>query len=307
MRRFIGFIVALSLVVLLFIGCGGGANTPDDGKLKVVTTTTIIADVLRQLAGDLMDVQALMGPGVDPHLYKASAGDVQKMADADMVVYNGLHLEGRMGDVFEQIKGKIIFAANENLPESELLDFETNSGYFDPHVWFDVPIWQEATVRMAQGLKELDPENAAQYSENLKKYLAELDALDQYIRSRIQEVDPEKRILITAHDAFQYFGNRYGFQVKGLQGISTDAEAGIADIRQLADFIAENQIKAIFVETSVPRKNIEALQEAVQAKGFHVEIGGELYSDSTGDVGTAAESYIGTVKENIDTIVDALK
>ncbi len=307
MRRKISYTLAILLIGLLFIGCGGGAKTPESGKLKVVTTTTILADVLRELSGDLVEVEALMGPGVDPHLYKASAGDVGRMSNADMVVYNGLHLEGRMGEVFENIKGKIIFAANENLSESELLDFETNPGYFDPHVWFDVPIWKEATVRMAQGLKELDPENIEEYDKNLEKYLGELDALDQYVKDRTQEVPEDKRILITAHDAFQYFGNRYGFQVMGLQGISTDAEAGASDVRQLADLIVEKQVKAIFVESSVPRKNIEALQEAVKSRGFDVAIGGELYSDSTGDVGTDAESYIGTLKENIDTIVDALK
>lgn len=307
MRKKISYTLAIILIGLLFIGCGGGAKTPDSGKLKVVTTTTILADVLRELSGDLVEVEALMGPGVDPHLYKASAGDVGRMSKADMVVYNGLHLEGRMGEVFENIKGKIIFAANENLSESELLDFETNPGYFDPHVWFDVPIWKEATVRMAKGLKELDPENKEEYDKNLEKYLIELDALDQYVKDRTQEVAEDKRILITAHDAFQYFGNRYGFQVMGLQGISTDAEAGASDVRQLADLIVEKQVKAIFVESSVPRKNIEALQEAVKSRGFDVAIGGELYSDSTGDVGTDAESYIGTLKENIDTIVDALK
>ena len=307
MKKVISSILALSLMLVVLAGCAPKEGSEDNGKLKVVTTTTIIADVVRNLAGDLVEVEALMGPGVDPHLYKASAGDVKRMNNADMVVYNGLHLEGRMGEVFENIKGKIIFAANENLDESKLLDFETNPGYFDPHVWFDVQIWKGATRRIAEGLKELDPENKEKYDENLEKYIVELDELDKYVRDRTEEVDPEKRILVTAHDAFQYFGNQYGFDVRGLQGISTDAEAGTADVRKLADFIVEKEIKSIFVESSVPRKNIEALQEAVKSKGFDVEIGGELYSDSTGDSGTPAESYIGTVKENIDTIVDALK
>lgn len=304
-------LIILSLVLVLILGLGlsgcGNVAGQEDGRLKVVVTTTIIADVTKELAGDLVLVEALMGPGVDPHLYKASAGDVKKMSEADMVIYNGLHLEGRMGEVFESIKGKVIFAANENIEESQLLDFASSPGYYDPHVWFDLVIWKEATQRIAQGLKELDPTNSALYDENLKNYLAELDELDQYIRDRTEEVDPDKRILVTAHDAFSYFGHQYGFEVRGLQGISTDAEAGTSDVRELADFIVEKQIKAIFVESSVPRKNIEALQEAVKAKGFDVEIGGELYSDSTGNVGTTAETYIGTVKSNIDTIVDALK
>lgn len=307
MKRIVSSILALSIMLVVLVGCTPKEGEEDSGKLKVVTTTTIIADVVRNLGGDLVEVEALIGPGVDPHLYKASAGDVKRMNEANMVVYNGLHLEGRMGEVFENIKDKIIFAANENLDESKLLDFETNPGYFDPHVWFDIDIWKGATDRIAEGLKELDPENKDKYKENLEKYIAELDELDKYVRDRIEEVDPQKRILVTAHDAFQYFGKQYGFDVRGLQGISTDAEAGTSDVRELADFIVEKQIKAIFVESSVPRKNIEALQEAVKAKGFDVEIGGELYSDSTGDAGTPAETYIGTFTENIDTIVDALK
>ncbi len=309
MKKLISSIAIVALAGLFLVGCAAGASGPvaDDGKLTVVTTTTIIADVVKELSGDLVEVQALMGPGVDPHLYKASAGDVKRMANADMVVYNGLHLEGRMGEVFENIKDKIIFAANENIDESMLLDFETNPGHFDPHVWFDVQIWKGAAERITEGLQELDPENTVAYDDHLASYLGELDELDQYVRDRTEELDADKRVLVTAHDAFQYFGHQYGYDVRGLQGISTDAEAGTADVRELADFIVEKQIKAIFVESSVPRKNIEALQEAVKAKGFDVEIGGELYSDSTGDVGTPAESYIGTVRENIDTIVDALK
>lgn len=307
MKKMIVFIVSLSLVVTLLVACGPSSGEQDSGKLKVVVTTTIIADVLRELSGGLVEVEALMGPGVDPHLYKASAGDVDRMVKADMVVYNGLHLEGRMGEVFEKIQNKIIFAVNDSIDEGRLLDSDTYAGYFDPHVWFDITIWEDATRRMAEGLKELDPQNAQEYDENLARYLKELEELDQYVRDRTEELDKDKRILITAHDAFRYFGIQYGFDVRGLQGISTDAEAGTSDIRKLADFIVEKQIKAIFVESSVPRKNIEALQEAVRAKGFEVEIGGELYSDSTGGVGTTAESFIGTVKANIDTIVDALK
>lgn len=307
MKKMTSFILMVSILTMVLVGCGADNELAVNGKKKVVVTTTIIADVTRELAGDLVDVEALMGPGVDPHLYKASAGDVKRMSEADMVIYNGLHLEGRMGEVFEKIEGKIIFAANENLDESKLLDFESDSGYFDPHVWFDVEIWKGATERIAQGLKELDEENSEAYDKNLEVYLNDLNELDKYIRDRIEEVDPDKRILITAHDAFQYFGNQYGFEVRGLQGISTDAEAGTGDVRELAEFIVEKEIKAIFVESSVPRKNIEALQEAVQARDFDVEIGGELYSDSTGNKGTPAETYIGTFKENIDTIVDALK
>lgn len=308
MRRVISSILVMSFILTILPGCSkdsGEVNKED--KLKVVVTTTIIEDVAKNIAGDLVDIEALMGPGVDPHLYKASAGDVGKMSEADMVIYNGLHLEGKMGEVFENIDGKIIFAANENLPESELLDLKTNPGYFDPHVWFDVQIWKLVTDRIAQGLKELDPDNSKVYDENLARYQLELDELDKYVRDKIEELDEDKRILVTAHDAFQYFGNQYGFEVRGLQGISTDAEVGTSDVRDLATFIVENQIKAVFLESSVPERNIEALKQAVEAKGFDVKIGGKLHSDSTGGAGTSAESYIGTVTENINTIVNALK
>lgn len=307
MKKIITLILITLVLSLFLVSCGASTELEESTKPKVVVTTTIIADLTKELAGDLVSVEALMGPGVDPHLYKASAGDVNKMSSADMVIYNGIHLEGRMGEVFENIKDKVIFAATENVPETQLLDFDSNPGFFDPHVWFDVIIWKSAAERITQGLKELDSENSLNYDKKLDSYLVKLDDLDLYVRNRAEEIDPDKRILVTAHDAFQYFGHQYGFDVRGLQGISTDAEAGTADVRELADFIVEKQIKAIFVESSVPRKNIEALQEAVKAKGFDVEIGGELYSDSTGGAGTPAQSYIGTVKYNIDTIVEALK
>lgn len=309
MKKILSVILIVGLVVVPAVGCGKANIDEDNGKYNVVATTTIVGDLVKQIAGDYVNIQSLMGPGIDPHLYKASAGDVTKMQKADMVAYNGLHLEGKMGDIFEDLRGsdKLIVSATDGIDEDELLDFITNPGSFDPHVWFDVDIWQGAARNIARGLSELDKENKEAYEKNLEKYLDELDDLEDYIEDRISEIPKDKRILITAHDAFQYFGKAYDFDVRGLQGISTDSEAGTSDVRELADFIVEKQIKAIFVESSVPRKNIEALKEAVKAKGFEVEIGGELYSDSIGDAGSPAETYIGTFKANIDIIVDALK
>ena len=214
-----------------------------------------------------------------------------------------------MGDVFDNLRDsdKLIAAVSDNIDESNFIDFVTNPGNYDPHIWFDVRLWKEAAKEVAEALKKLDGEHATEYDVNLEKYLGELDDLDKYIRTRAEELEEKDRVLITAHDAFNYFGNAYGFEVRGLQGISTASEAGTSDVRELATFIVQNKIKAVFVESSVPRKSIEALQEAVRAQGFEVEIGGELYSDSTGDAGTDAETYIGTFKANIDTIVDALK
>lgn len=309
MKKIIGLTLILIVVSLVFIACTNSQDSPDNGKLNIVATTTIIGDTVKEIGGEFINLETLMGPGIDPHLYNASAGDVSKMSSADMVVYNGLHLEGKMGDVFESIQDedKLIFAVSENIDKSHFLDDEDTQGYYDPHIWFDVELWKQASTRIAEGLKELDEENADQYDNNLETYLGKLDELEEYIRERIEELPKDRRVLITAHDAFQYFGNAYDFEVRGLQGISTDAEAGTSNIRMLADFIVEREIKAIFVESSVPTRNIEALQEAVSSRGFDVEIGGELYSDSTGSAGTEAETYIGTFTSNIDTIVDALK
>lgn len=302
-------IIGILMLALLITGCGESKDVEDNGKYNVVTTTTLIGDLTKQIGGEYVNVQELMGPGVDPHLYKASAGDVTLMQKANMVIYNGLHLEGKMGDIFENIKGreKLIIAVSDNIDESNFIDFITVPGSYDPHIWFDVRLWEEAAKEVARGLKELDEEHSKEYDANLEKYLGELEELETYIKERVEELPESDRILITAHDAFSYFGKAYGFKVMGLQGISTDSEAGTSDVRELANYIVENKIKAMFVESSVPRKSIEALQEAVHAQGFEVEIGGELYSDSTGDAGSDAETYIGTFKANIDTIVNALK
>jgi manganese/zinc/iron transport system substrate-binding protein len=308
MKKILILIMVVSMLTAVVVGCGN-LNKENDTGYKVVATTTLVADLVKSIGGEYVSVQGLMGPGVDPHLYKASAGDVKLMQNADMVVYNGLHLEGKMGEIFENIEDseKVILAVTQGIDESSFIDFVSSPGSFDPHIWFDVKLWKEAAKTVAEGLKELDEEHAKDFDINLEKYLGELDKLEEYINQRIAEIPEENRVLITAHDAFNYFGNAYGFEVKGLQGISTASEAGTSDVRELAKFIVERRIKAIFVESSVPRKSIEALQEAVKAQGFEVEIGGELYSDSTGDAGTDDETYIGTFKANIDTIIDALK
>ncbi len=303
--------VTLSLSILLS-GCSSSTvstGSTEDKKLNVVATTTMIADLSTIIGGDRVTVEGLMGPGIDPHLYQASAGDVSLMQNADVVVYNGLHLEGKMGEIFENLsdQGSTVICIENGLDESKLLAWEADSSVHDPHIWFDVSLWQMAAKEVADGLSQTDPDGKADYKANLDSYLKELDETETYIRSRVAELPEEQRVLVTAHDAFQYFGKAYGFEVRGLQGISTDAEAGTADVSDLADFIVERQIKAIFVESSVPPKTIEALQAAVKAKGFDVSIGGELYSDSLGDENSGAGSYILTVRANIDTIVDALK
>lgn len=310
MTKKAGRILILMLsYILIFSGCSPTPNTDAGGKLNVVATTTMLADLSGIIGGKHVSVSGLMGPGIDPHLYQASAGDVQLLQKAAVVVYNGLHLEGKMGEIFASLSGRggIVVCIEEGLDKAKLLASEDDASISDPHIWFDVSLWKSGAATVAKGLAEADPNNKEDYEANLEQYIKELDELEAYIHRRVAEVPEAQRVLVTAHDAFHYFGNAYGFEVRGLQGISTDAEAGTADVSSLADFIVERQIKAIFIESSVPRKAIQALQAAVKARNFDVTIGGELYSDSLGDEAAGTATYILTFKANIDTIVEALQ
>lgn len=298
--------IALFLILTTLVSC----QRPDKNqKLQVVTTTTILTDLVKTIGGDSLQVEGLMGAGVDPHLYKAGEGDVSKLFVADVVFYGGLHLEGKLVDVFERMHetGKLAFAVSDTLDESVLIHSENFASSHDPHIWFDVANWKKVSGFVAQKLISLDPENAQYYQTNLQAYLVELDSLDRYIRKKTEELPPEKRILVTAHDAFNYFGKAYGFEVVALQGLSTATEAGVKDVQNLTGFIVDKRIKAIFVESSVPRRTIDALREAVIARGHDVRIGGSLYSDALGNPGTAEGTYTGMFTYNINTIVNALK
>lgn len=309
MKKNMKLSLMLLSAVLILSGCTPAVSTNTGDKLNVVATTTMLADLARSIGGDSVEVNGLMRPGIDPHLYQASAGDVTLMQKADVVIYNGLHLEGKMGEIFESLSGQgsAVICIEDGIDRGVLLISEDDENVYDPHIWFDVSIWKAASEIVAQGLIDIDPDNEQAYKGNLENYLKELDDLDNYIKDRAAELPEDQRVLVTAHDAFSYFGNAYGFEVKGLQGISTEAEAGTGDVSSLAAFIADRQIKAIFIESSVPPKTITALQDAVKAIGFDVSIGGELYSDALGDEDSGAETYILTFKSNIDTIVDALK
>lgn len=297
------------MAVMMITGCQKAEQKKTSDTLNIVATTTMLADLSRVIGGEHVNVDGLMGPGIDPHLYQASAGDVTLMQNADVVVYNGLHLEGKMGEIFQSLtdRGSTVICIEDGLPKDQLLSWEDDSSVHDPHIWFQVSLWKSAAKTVADRLSEADPSHAQAYKKNLEAYTLELEKLDTYIRDRINEIPKDQRVLITAHDAFQYFGKAYGLEVRGLQGISTDAEAGTADVSTLADFITKRKIKAVFVESSVPPKTIEALQAAVKSKGFDVAIGGELYSDSLGGNNSGAETYLLTVKANVDTIVGALK
>lgn len=279
-----------------------------DNKLKIVTTTTMITDLVRNIGGDSVNVQGLMGSGVDPHLYKASEGDVSKLTNADVVFYSGLHLEGKLVDVFEKMgRTTNTIALAEVLDKDKLIGSEYFASNYDPHIWFNIAYWKQMTSFLTKELSILDSDNAAFFEENKIKYLKKLDELENDVRKTIASLPEEKRVLVTAHDAFNYFGKEYGFEVVGLQGLSTATEAGVQDVQNLAKLIIEKNVKAVFVETSVPKRTIEALQQAVLSKGFQVEIGGTLYSDALGNAGTDEGTYIGMFKYNVNTIVEALK
>lgn len=300
----------LALTLILVIGLSACQSTNQgsqsgDKKFNVMATSTMLTDLAKVIGGDKAEVTGLMQAGVDPHLYQPTAGDISKLQSADMVVINGLHLEGQMGEVFSKLNEskKLVAEVGLAIPEEALLSFDESP--HDPHIWFSVPNWKLAARNVTDTYIKLSEKDKAYFEANYEAYIKELDALDKYIREEVQKVAEPARVLITAHDAFNYFGKEYGFEVMGLQGISTESEAATSDVTELANYIVENKIKAIFVESSVPRKNIEALQEAVKAKGFTVEIGGELYSDSLGEGEDG--TYLGMFKKNIDIIVGALK
>ncbi len=301
--------IVLSAVLLVgvLLSCSV-LSVPALAKVNVVATTGMIADTARNVGGEHVDVIGLMGPGVDPHLYKASQGDVRRLAAAELILYNGLSLEGRMADILIRMaRTKPTVAVTDYIPEDRLTEPEQFAGHFDPHVWFDVSLWKFAVERIRDALIEVDPDRADDYRRQTEVYLEQLNELHEYVRERISEIPPEQRVLVTAHDAFGYFGIAYGLEVVGLQGISTDTEVGLRDVQSLVQFISERQIRAVFIESSVPRRSIEAVVQGAASRGRTVEIGGELFSDALGAAGTPEGTYIGMVRHNVDTIVAALK
>ena len=282
-------------------------------KLNVVTTTTMVTDMVREVGGDRVNVVGLMGPGVDPHLYKPASGDVVKLQRAKVIFYSGLMLEGRMTDLFFRMArtGKLVYAVTESIPEKDRLEPPEFAGHWDPHVWGDPVLWSKCIVTVVDGLSKADPDGAAEYVKRGKFVDASYKAIKAWGLKRITEVPMEHRILVTSHDAFNYFGQSFGFQVVAVQGLSTVTEAGLADIAKMVDFIKSKKLKAIFVESSVNPAAIERV-----SKDSGVKIGGELFSDACGAVGDIHEAhgekydvgtYFGMLKHNINTVVDALK
>lgn len=311
-RPIVGGFLLLSLLAAL--GCEAnsvaGSSHSDSGepsgRLAVVCTTGMVADVVRNVGGDLVQVDQLMGAGVDPHLYKTSPRDVSRLNAADAIFYSGWHLEGKMTEVFERLgRKKPVFAVAESIPRSELLVSE--EGTVDPHVWFDVALWQQTIPVVEEALTKLAPEHAEAFRTNAAAYRDRLAALDQYAREQITSIPEERRVLVTAHDAFRYFGRAYDLEVRGIQGISTDSEAGVGHVNDLVNMLVDRKIKAVFVESSVSDQNVRSLLEGCQARKHKVVIGGELFSDAPGNEGTPEGTYEGMVRHNVDTLVKALK
>ncbi len=276
--------------------------------LRVVATTGQITDAVRHVGGDRVEVHGLMGPGVDPHLYRASERDITRLEAADAVFWNGLHLEAGISGVLERLAelGVHSIRVTDDIDRQLLLAPPEFNGAYDPHVWFDLDLWSITVGTIRDALIAMDPEGTASYRANADAFISQVRDLDSYVKSRAMEIDERVRVLVTAHDAFNYFANRYGMEVRGLQGISTESEASTADVQQLAQFISERGIPAVFIESSVPDQAVQAVIEAAAARGHTVIIGGEIFSDAMGAQGTAEGTYLGMIRHNIDTIVEAL-
>jgi manganese/zinc/iron transport system substrate-binding protein len=311
----------VACAALAVAGCAdsgeSAAPSPEQGPLaafsgeypySIVTTTGMVSDIVAQVAGERAEVRGLLGTGVDPHLYKPTRDAVARLMDADVVFYSGLMLEGRMADTFTRVQrsGKPVFAVTEGLPEDRLREPPELEGHWDPHVWMDVAAWSECVGFVAEALSGFDPAGASSYRENAEAYRGQLAELDAYVRRVTASIPDDRRVLVTAHDAFGYFSAAYGIPVRSVQGITTESEPAVSDINALVDFIVDRGVGAIFVESTVNPKNIQAIIEGAAQRGRSVRVGGELYSDAMGAPGTYQGTYIGMIDHNATTIARAL-
>lgn len=296
--------LSLSLIALLFAGTAHAT----ENRLNVVASTGMVADLVRAVAGDRAEVSALMGEGVDPHLYKPTRSDTARLLRADAVFVNGLLLEGKMTDAFARLRdsGKTVVAVGETLPEDRLLSPPDFQGAHDPHVWMDAALWARTLPAVRNAMARLDPEGADTYARNAEAYGKQLQDLDAYARRVLGSIPANARVLVTAHDAFNYLGRAYGIEVRGIQGISTESEAGLKAIEGLVSLLADRRVPAVFPETSVSDRNVHALVEGAAAQGHTVTLGGALFSDAMGAPGTYEGTYIGMIDHNVTTIARAL-
>jgi manganese/zinc/iron transport system substrate-binding protein len=310
--RLVGLLLVCSAVALGVVGCSGRGGPPkfEGPPVRVVCTTTIVADVVQRVGGDRVQIETLMGPGKDPHTYISGGGDRRKLDDAHLVFLSGLHLEGKMAEVFEKNKQRWrAYAVTDGIDRAKLLHADVDGGEHDPHVWFDVQLWANTVATVKTALVSLDPQGAEQYERQAAAYLKELEALDAEIRAKLDTVPKEKRVLVTSHDAFGYFGRAYGFEVIGLQGVSTASEVGTSQRARLARTLADRRIPAVFTETSVPPDGLKAVLDDVAKSDHAVKlVGGDnaLYSDALGAPGTPGATYPGMIRHNVSVIVEAL-
>ncbi len=309
MSKHIFKLLLATVTVTIFFSCDSEQTTSSSHKkLNIVSTTGMIGDAVQNIVGDSAEVLSLMGPGVDPHVYKVTQSDIKKLMNADIIFYNGLHLEGKMGEILEQMsKQKPVIAVSEGLTKEQLRATSEFQGNFDPHIWFSVQLWSDVVQFVGENLAKIDVDHTSFYENNTAQYVEELKSLHSWTQEQINRIPEQQRVLVTAHDAFGYFGREYGVEVKGLQGLSTAAEYGLKDVTNLVGFISENKIKAVFVEGSVSDRSIKAVIEGCENKKHNVVIGGTLYSDAMGTNNTPEGTYIGMVKYNVVTIVNALE
>ncbi len=303
---FVGVIGLVLFVSSLSCQPGGGGQA--SGPSEIVCTTNMIGDMVNEIVDGKLKVTTLMGAGVDPHLFSVTEKDLSALTRAQVIFYNGHHLEGKMGEVLKKLSHtRNVVALAETLPIEKLYAPPEYEGNPDPHVWFDISLWIELIPQVVNTLKKVDPDNSDHYEKRGQELKSTYKELDVWVQTEIQKIPQEQRILITAHDAFGYFGKKYSIEVMALQGISTITQAGVKDIERIVKTIVERKIKAIFVETSVPKRTVEAVIESCRKEGHEVKIGGELYSDSMGAEGSPGGTYVGMMKHNVNALVSSLK
>lgn len=301
---------AVPIIGMFLILAGCNRDAEFQGRIRVACTTGMVADMVANIGGERVVIDQLMGPDVDPHLFKASLEDVAKLRKADLIFYSGHHLEGKMTEILENVRhGRSTFAIADFIQSrSSPRQLLSDSGSIpDPHLWFDVQLWSQGTAGVGKALADHDSAHATEYTKRADAYRATLERLHDEVNKRIATIPPKQRVLVTSHDAFRYFGRAYDIEVKSVQGISTDTEASVKDINDLVDFICRRGIKAVFVESSVNPRGMRAVLEGCAARKHAVAEGGTLYSDALGKAGTPEGTYEGMIRHNVETIVKALR
>ena len=300
--------LVLLFIPIVLVSCRLDQENKNLGPIHIVTTTGIIGDVVEQVAGDSAEVTSIMGPGTDPHIYKPTPGDIDLLDGADVIIANGLHLEGKMAEMLDKYSQEkpVIFIA-DGIRTSKLIKSADFEGAYDPHIWFDTKIWMEGMEYMTEELIKLDTSCRQYYEKNFESYVSEIEKADDWIADQLESVPEDQRILITSHDAFSYFGRRYGLEVRGIQGISTNSEVGLKDISDMVDFVIEREIPSIFVETSTSDKTAQSIVDGCKDKGYKLRLDGPLFSDALGEPDSEGGTYIGMIRKNVKVIVEGLK